>query len=724
MATTVDTLLVRIEADMADLKRDLARIGNQSEKVGSRMENSFNKAGRALTALVGAAGLLQFGKGVANTGMQVDALRIKMETMFGSAEQGAEAFDALDTFASKVPFSLREISMGAGPLSVVAGEAKNMNELLQITGNIAAITGRPFNEMAVQVQRAMSAGVNSAEILKEDGIAAMMGFQMGATVSVEETVRALQENFGTGGKFDGVMNKMSKTAQGSLSMLGDAFFQMQKSIFDSGLNDAIVQISSALRNIVVAATPALSLLGSMASTLASVLAPALQLVADNMGALIALVTILTVRFVALRAAAVGANVAIAAMPFVGAAAGMVKARLAAGALAVKVGGLSSVLMILKSGISAILVVLRTLITRLFLPIAILVGFAKLANGLYKIWQRSKDLGDMFKNLKEVLSAFVENAKDRFEVVVNKVNVIRLRIKQLFLGLVQQIGQAIVDSINVIVQKLNESQVFKTLGFDPLQELSGPDMSKVQAATEELTGAIKELDNSQKDAEASGSRLRDILVKFGLIKPPPKEADPEKLSADIGSLTGAVGDAKEKLDPIISSTLSAVQSMSQGISNAFADMLTSGKFNMDSLKDVFRSFVKTMIAKAIELFIVNKILGSLFGLPTTTFASGATVLGKVATGGAVNANQPYLVGERGPELIVPNSASTVMNSNNTRSALGGGDSTTIVQNINISTGVQQTVRSEIRSLMPEIANSAKAAVADGKRRGGSYGRAFA
>ena len=118
------------------------------------------------------------------------------------------------------------------------------------------------------------------------------------------------------------------------------------------------------------------------------------------------------------------------------------------------------------------------------------------------------------------------------------------------------------------------------------------------------------------------------------------------------------------------------------------------------------------------------MGSLFGLPTTTFSSGATVLGKVATGGAVNANQPYLVGERGPELIVPNSASTVMNSNNTRSALGGGGETTIVQNINISTGVQQTVRSEIRSLMPEIANSAKAAVADGKRRGGSYGRAFA
>jgi len=49
--------------------------------------------------------------------------------------------------------------------------------------------------------------------------------------------------------------------------------------------------------------------------------------------------------------------------------------------------------------------------------------------------------------------------------------------------------------------------------------------------------------------------------------------------------------------------------------------------------------------------------------------------------------------------------------------------TVVQNINVSTGVQQTVRTEIKSLMPQIANSAKAAVLDAKRRGGSYGRAF-
>ena len=59
---------------------------------------------------------------------------------------------------------------------------------------------------------------------------------------------------------------------------------------------------------------------------------------------------------------------------------------------------------------------------------------------------------------------------------------------------------------------------------------------------------------------------------------------------------------------------------------------------------------------------------------------------------------------------------------TRGQSAGG--VTVVQNINVSTGVQQTVRTEIKTLMPQIANAAKAAVADAKLRGGSYGRSFA
>mgnify|MGYP000745650543 CR=1 FL=1 len=127
-------------------------------------------------------------------------------------------------------------------------------------------------------------------------------------------------------------------------------------------------------------------------------------------------------------------------------------------------------------------------------------------------------------------------------------------------------------------------------------------------------------------------------------------------------------------------------------------------------------------------MVKQITGFITSAITSAFnpASAAGTGGGVsppvaprAMGGPVSGGRPYMVGERGPELIVPSRNAQVV----PNKQLGGGG-VVVNQTINVSTGVQQTVRAEIKQLMPQIADSAKAAVVDAKRRGGSYGRAFA
>jgi hypothetical protein len=44
-------------------------------------------------------------------------------------------------------------------------------------------------------------------------------------------------------------------------------------------------------------------------------------------------------------------------------------------------------------------------------------------------------------------------------------------------------------------------------------------------------------------------------------------------------------------------------------------------------------------------------------------------------------------------------------------------------LNVTTGIQSTVRAEIASLMPQIAQAAKGAVADARVRGGNFSRAM-
>ncbi len=112
--------------------------------------------------------------------------------------------------------------------------------------------------------------------------------------------------------------------------------------------------------------------------------------------------------------------------------------------------------------------------------------------------------------------------------------------------------------------------------------------------------------------------------------------------------------------------------------------------------------------------------SALGFPAAP--AGAPVVG-AASGRSLRSGQPAVVGEHGRELFVPQSAGRVLSVSQAQSAVGGGGSIIVNQTINVSTGVQQTVRTEIKQLMPQIAESAKAAVVDAKRRGGSYGRAF-
>jgi hypothetical protein len=137
-------------------------------------------------------------------------------------------------FASKVPFSLEEIQQGAGVLAVVSKDAKEMANMMRITGNVAAVTGLDFKTTAEQIQRSMSAGISAADLFRDRGVKAMLGFKAGATVSIEETVAAFERVFGKGGKFDGATDELAKTFAGTLSMIGDKIFNFKRVLLEAG----------------------------------------------------------------------------------------------------------------------------------------------------------------------------------------------------------------------------------------------------------------------------------------------------------------------------------------------------------------------------------------------------------------------------------------------------------------------------------------------------------
>ena len=169
-----------------------------------------------------------------------------------------------------------------------------------------------------------------------------------------------------------------------------------------------------------------------------------------------------------------------------------------------------------------------------------------------------------------------------------------------------------------------------------------------------------------------------------------------------------------------------------------DSMENGLMAMaDGTKTVsaaFRDMAREIIAELYRILVVQQMVNaakSFFGLPFADGGafSGGSQIQAYADGGVVGSPTYFgmsggktgLMGEAGPEAIMPLKRGA--NGKLGVQVEGNGGGVTINQNINISTGVQQTVRTEIKSLMPQIAEQSKAAVLDAKRRGGSYGSRF-
>ena len=178
-------------------------------------------------------------KSFVSTGRSVEDLQVRLKQLFGSTQEGAKAFDVMAKFAGRVPFSLEQIQAASGNLAVVAGDADRLSKILEITGNVAAVTGIDFNVAAEQIQRSFAGGIAAADIFREKGVRDMLGFKAGATVTAEDTIKAFEKVFAKGGRFGNATEELATTFTGTLSMLGDKLFNFKKNVADEQFFDEL-----------------------------------------------------------------------------------------------------------------------------------------------------------------------------------------------------------------------------------------------------------------------------------------------------------------------------------------------------------------------------------------------------------------------------------------------------------------------------------------------------
>ena len=219
----------RLNIDVIARDKTKQALGNVQSSLGKVRSAVFSLQ----SAFVGlGAGLVI--RNLVSTGRELENLQVRLRFLLKDTNEGAKAFDNMVKFASRVPFSLEEIQSGSGILATVTDNAKDLQNMLEITGNVAAVTGLDFRTTAEQIQRSFSAGIGAADLFREKGVRNMLGFQAGATVSIEATAQAFQKVFGRGGRFGKATDDLANTFEGTISMLNDKVFTFKKTLLDAG----------------------------------------------------------------------------------------------------------------------------------------------------------------------------------------------------------------------------------------------------------------------------------------------------------------------------------------------------------------------------------------------------------------------------------------------------------------------------------------------------------
>lgn len=146
---------------------------------------------------------------------------------------------------------------------------------------------------------------------------------------------------------------------------------------------------------------------------------------------------------------------------------------------------------------------------------------------------------------------------------------------------------------------------------------------------------------------------------------------KELAAEIDLTSNALDDLIEAEEQ----AAEAAQELGFTFSSALEDAIVQGENLRSVLQGLVQDLLRILVRRQITEPLAN-IFGGLFG-----GTSGGGLLGSLfgrANGGFVAGGQPYMVGERGPELFVPNVAGNIVPN--------GGGGVTIMQTNNIEAGV--------------------------------------
>lgn len=203
----------------------------------------------------------------------------------------------------------------------------------------------------------------------------------------------------------------------------------------------------------------------------------------------------------------------------------------------------------------------------------------------------------------------------------------------------------------------------------------------ETAAVDLGAAAQQRARVQAELETAAKRANEAA---GLKNTEVTEAQRAKITELADAYMKAAQNAEAANTPLMQlarssrDTQAAMQELAVGGLKSLEDGLVDIISGTESVADAFKKMANAIIADLIRIAIRQAIIGPLAGAFGGMFGGGGSLLaGARASGGPVSGGKPYLVGEKGPEIVVPGrSGSVVPNNMISRGGRGGSAPITI------------------------------------------------
>jgi hypothetical protein len=235
----------KIQADSQNLMRRMLALPGSirpAEVAIKSLGGSLNTTATAAAGLASVgvtAGVAALAKSFVNAASEAENYQKRLGALLGSQAEGNRLAKEMTDYAEDSTSSLQGVMATATNLSgVLKGGVDQITQWIPVIDDLAAAAGLSIQEAGGQVMRMLSAGAGAADLFRERGVNAMLGFTAGVEYSAKESAKKLMEAWESAdSKFRGLSGKLADTWAGQVSMMEDKWFIFRNKIMDAGIFD-------------------------------------------------------------------------------------------------------------------------------------------------------------------------------------------------------------------------------------------------------------------------------------------------------------------------------------------------------------------------------------------------------------------------------------------------------------------------------------------------------